>query len=258
MKCVIFCGGKGTRLREETEYKPKPLVEIGGRPILWHIMKIYSSFGVKDFVLALGYKGDMIKRYFMEQRWRDNNFTINMKTNQIEFEKGADIYEDWNVSCVDTGLESGTGLRLYKLKKILEKDENFCITYGDGVANVNITELIDYHYSHKKYATMTGLHPVSKYGQIITDTENNIIEFKEKPILNDNINGGFMVFNKKIFDFMTDENVMMETTLLPKLAEMKQLKIYLFSGFWHSMDTYKDYEDLNHYWEHNPKWKVWK
>jgi glucose-1-phosphate cytidylyltransferase len=258
MKCVIFCGGKGTRLREETEFKPKPLVEIGGRPILWHIMKIYDHYDIKDFILTLGWKGDMIKRYFMEAKWRNNDFTIQLQNNDIEYQYYSLEKEDWSVTCAETGLESGTGLRLWNVRKYLEDEEDFCVTYGDGVANVNISDLIEYHKNHGKLATLTGLHPYSKYGQVIIDKENQIIEFKEKPVLDDFINGGFMVFNKGIFDYMTDENIMMETSLLPKLAKARQLKLFQFSGFWHCMDTYKDFEDLNNYWENNPPWKIWE
>lgn len=257
MKCVIFCGGKGTRLRGETEFKPKPLIEIGGRPILWHIMKIYSHFGIKEFILTLGYKGDMIKRYFMQNQWIDHDFTINLKSNKINIHRNHFEQEDWKVTCVDTGLESGTGLRLFKIKEYLEDEENFCLTYGDGVANIDITKKINFHINHGKIATITALHPRSKFGLIETDENDFATNFKEKPVLHDFINGGFMVFNKKVFEFMSDENCMIENTLLPKLSAEKQIKVHKFDGFWHCMDTYKDYEDLNRYWETNAPWKLW-
>ncbi len=256
MKCVIFCGGKGTRLREETKFIPKPLVEVGGYPILWHIMKIYSSYGVKDFILPLGYKGDLIIRYFMEYQWRNSDVTLNLKSNQIKIENDNEI-DDWNITFVDTGLESKTALRLYKVKKYLEGEDNFCLTYGDGVANVNIKNLIDYHLKYDKIVSITGLHPRSKYGLMLKDENNIITKFEEKPILKESVNGGFMVIKNQIFDYLTNENLMLVESVLPQLAKEGQIKVYNFNGFWHCMDTYRDYEDLNRIWEEQPLWKVW-
>lgn len=257
MKCLIFCGGKGTRLREETEFKPKSLVEIGGRPILWHIMKIYDHFNVKDFILTLGYKGDLIKRYFTEYRWIDNDFTINLKSNEIRLHGNNLKNNDWNITCVNTGYDSGTALRLFFAKKYLSNEEDFCVTYGDGVANVNITNLIEYHKKHKKIVTITGLHPRSKFGLMLSDKKNVVVDFREKPILPDSINGGFMVVNKRIFDHLTDENSMLVASILPKLAVMGEVMVYDFDGFWHCLDNYKDYENLNRLWKTDPAWKVW-
>lgn len=255
LKCVIFCGGEGTRLKEETEFRPKPLVEVGGFPILWHIMKIYSYYGVKDFILTLGYKGYMIKNYIMDYKWQNNDFTVNLKNQNITIYNNID--EDWNVTCADTGLDSGTGLRLFKIKKFLEEEETFCVTYGDGVANININELLNYHKSHGKLVTMTGLHPRSKFGLILTDKNNFVTQFQEKPVLSDYINGGFMVFNKGVFNYLENKNTMMEEDMLPKIAKDNQIKIYKFDGFWHSMDTYKDVRSLNELWEKSKPWKVW-
>jgi glucose-1-phosphate cytidylyltransferase len=257
MKCVILCGGKGTRLREETEFKPKPLVQIGERPILWHIMKIYDFYGIKDFILTLGYKGEMIKRYFMEYRWRNNDFTLKLNTNQINLHGNNESIEQWNISCIETGAESGTSLRLFKIKKYLETEENFCLTYGDGVADVNIENLIQYHKNNKKIVTITGLHPRSKYGLMVKNKDQIVTDFREKPILPDTINGGFMVINRKIFKHMDDSNTMLVNSILPKLASLGEVIVYEFDGFWYSLDTYKDYEFLNQVWKKNPTWRIW-
>ncbi len=257
MKCVIFCGGKGTRLREETEYKPKPLVEVGSRPILWHIMKIYSCAGIKDFILPIGYRGDMIKRYIMEYRWQNNNFTLNLKRNELNiFNEGPEA-EDWNITCVDTGIESGTGTRLKLVKEYLSGEENFCMTYGDGVANIDISKVVEFHKGHHKMITITGVHTSSKYGQMIMGKQNAMINFQEKPVLQDYINGGFMVINKRVFDFLPPENHMFEP-LLSKLAQMNEVMVYFFDGYWHCMDTYQDYIQLNDAWQKDKPWKIWR
>lgn len=256
MKTVILCGGSGTRLREETEFKPKPLVEIGSHPILWHIMKTYSVFGHRDFVLALGSKGDMIKEYFMGQDWRDNDFTLKLKDKTIDF-KNSSAKEDWTIDFADTGDKSLTGLRLYKLKDYLKDEENFMLTYGDGVADIDIEKLIEFHKQKGKILTITGLHPRSKYGVVKTTEDGLVKEFKEKPILDNFINGGFMVFNKRIFDFLDQRNVMLVDDTLPKLAKMGEVALYHHEGFWHCMDTYKDYLELNKMWQENPEWKIW-
>jgi len=197
MKVIILCGGMGTRLKEETEYRPKPLVSIGGMPIVWHIMKIYSHFGHNDFILALGYKGNMIKEYFMHYQWDSFDFTLNLKSQQTVYHT-QHAMEDWNITFADTGLDSMTAKRLSKLKKYLKDEDMFMLTYGDGVANIDIDKLIEFHKKMGKVATITGLHPHSKYGVI--DVSDGIVkDFREKPVLNDLINGGFMVFNKEIF-----------------------------------------------------------
>lgn len=256
MKTVILCGGKGTRLREETEFKPKPLVEIGGRPILWHIMKIYSEFNQKDFVLALGKKGEMIKEYFMGHDWRSNDFTLHLKDKTVDF-KNTKAREDWNIDFVDTGDDSLTALRLYNLKDYLEGEDNFMLTYGDGLANVDIDKLIKFHLEKGKILTITGLHPRSKYGVVKTTKDGLVTEFKEKPILDNFINGGFMIFNKRIFDILDQRNVMLVDDTLPKLAEQGEVALYHHEGYWHCMDTYKDYLVLNEAWNENPEWKIW-
>ena len=257
MKTVILCGGRGIRLREETEFKPKPLLQIGRKPILWHIMKIYSAFGHKEFILTLGYKGKMIKEYFMNCDWIDNDFSLFLKDKNIFF-TNKNARENWTIHFADTGLESKTALRLYKVRDYLKDEENFMLTYGDGIANINIDKLIKFHQKKKKVLTITGLHPRSKYGVIQTDGNGLVKEFKEKPILGDFINGGFMVFNKRIFDYLDDRDVMLVDDTLPKLAARGEVALFHHERFWHCMDTYKDYLELNKMWETKPEWKIWK
>jgi glucose-1-phosphate cytidylyltransferase len=256
MKVVILCGGKGTRLNEETEFKPKPLVSIGGKPILWHIMKSYAHQGHKEFVLLLGYKSEHIKRYFMEHTWRSNNFCYDLKTNTVTHHEAKGI-EDWKIHFVETGLESQTALRLKKAQYLLENDEQFMLTYGDGVSDVNVNELIAFHNQTNSIGTITGFRPRSKYGVI--DCEGHFVKkFKEKPLLNDLINGGFMIFNKEIFNHLDHRNVMLVDDTLPRLASFDKLTVRNHEGFWHCMDTYKDYKDLNKIWDSgNIPWKIW-
>lgn len=252
-KVVILCGGMGTRLREETEYKPKPLVEIGGKPILWHIMKHYAQYGFKDFILCLGYKGDMIKNYFLNYKTQSSDFTIALKTGNLTIHNTEE--EDWNITCVDTGEDSLTGKRLKGIKAFVG-DEDFMVTYGDGVSDVNIKELLALHTAKGKIGTITGIHPISKYGSLKINEENIIHEFVEKPILNDRINGGFFVFTKEIFEHLDDD--MFEFSTLPKLAKEKKLAMYKHDGFWQCMDTYRDYAHLNKLWKEEKPWKTWK
>lgn len=255
MKAVILCGGKGTRMREETEYRPKPLVLIGGKPILWHIMKIYSKYGINDFILCTGYKGDMIKQYFMDMNWRNNNFTLHMNGKK-EIEYHTEEHENWNITIVDTGLETMTAGRLKAVANYIEEDE-FLMTYGDGVADVNIEELIRYHKKMKKLATITGVHPTSPFGLI--EIKDGIAKsFKEKPRLVDVINGGFMVLNKTIFDYILEEDCMFEDEPLKKIASDSELAVYEHNGFWKAVDTFKDVEEINKMWDEGEKyWKMW-
>lgn len=255
MQAVILCGGKGTRMREETEYRPKPLVPIGGKPILWHIMKIYSQYGINDFILCTGYKGDMIKQYFMEMYWRNNDFTLHINGDKnIEFHTIEK--ENWNITIIDTGLETLTGGRLKKIQDYI-KEENFLMTYGDGVCDVNVKKLIDFHKNKKTAATITGVYPMSPFGLI--EVENGIVKsFKEKPRLNDMINGGYMVLNKKVFDYIQKEDCMFEEEPLEKLAIDSQLAVFEHKGFWTSIDTFKDIEKINKMWDKgDTPWKTW-
>ena len=231
-KVIILCGGVGTRMKEETEFKPKPMVKVGEKPLLWHIMKIYSYYGFNDFVIALGYKGDMIKEYFT------NNSNDN-----------------FNIAMVDTGQESLTGERVRRLKEYI-KDDIFMLTYGDGVANININELLEFHKKQNTLATITGVHPHHKYGLVKVDGNNLVEEFYQKPTLPDVVNGGFMVLSKKVFDYIKEDS-MIEDVFFP-LIQKKQLSVYQHNDFWFAIDTYKEYEDLNKMWQNNPQWKIWK
>ncbi len=263
-KVVILCGGEGTRLREETEFKPKPLVEIGGMPIVWHIMKHFSEFGFTDFILCLGYKGRLIKEYFMEYEWDSFDFTVNTKTKEKSYHKDREI-ENWNITFANTGLKTLTSGRVKAIEKYIpEEDDYFLLTYGDGVSDINIDELIKTHKEMGKTVTITGVHPTSKYGIINLrngDAQNKnkgleVLDFAEKPAMKGYINGGFMVVSKSFFKHIT-EDCMFESRILPKLAKINQVALYPHEGFWHCMDTFKDYKDLNAMWKDNPKWKMW-
>lgn len=232
IKVVILCGGIGTRLKEETEFKPKPMVTIGGKPLLWHIMKIYAHHGFNNFLIALGYKGEMIRDYFTKNN--DENFNIEM---------------------VDTGQESLTGERVRRLADHIA-GEDFMLTYGDGVADINIKELLDFHKKQNTLATITGVHPTHKYGLVTSDESNLVKEFYQKPVLADLVNGGFMVLNKKVFDYIQKDS-MIEDIFLP-LVSQKQLSLYKHESFWFAVDTFKEYEDSVKMWNENPKWKIWE
>jgi len=259
MKVVILCGGRGTRLKEETEYRPKPMVEIGGRPILWHIMKIYAYYNFKDFIICLGYKGNMIKQYFLNYEAMNNDFTVSFGTRRvIQFYSN---YEEtnWQITLIDTGEEAQTGARVKKIERYID-DDLFMLTYGDGVANINIKELVKYHISHGKIGTMTGVHPSSRFGELVVK-DNRITVFNEKPQVTEGlINGGFFVFNKKFFKYLKeDDNCYLEKEPLENLATDGELMVFPYDGFWQCVDTYRELELLNNLWKSpNPPWKVWK
>ena len=256
MKVVILCGGRGERLREETEFRPKPMINIGGRPILWHIMKTYSMYGYNDFVLALGYKGDMIRRYFIEYMWMNNPITVDMRNgNSIDIDFCEK--ENWKVTLVDTGENSLKGSRLKQLEPYIDGN-TFMATYGDGLSDVDINRLVSYHMSHGKIATVTGVNLVSKFGRIKI-SENDVESFIEKPIDDDYSNGGFFVFNRKIFDYLTeDRSCDLETGVFEKLANDKQMKVYKHDGNWYCMDTPREMEYLNKLWDTGKAfWKGW-
>lgn len=260
MKVVILCGGQGTRLKEETEYRPKPLVAIGGKPILWHIMKIYSHYGHNDFILCLGYKGDMIKNYFLKFEELTNDFTLNLrsKKERIIHHSNSNL-EDWNITFVNTGQTAGTGARLAKVKEFIGQDEDFFLTYGDGIAQINIDELEEYHRKNGKIGTITGVRPPSRFGEIVVQN-NKIISFNEKPASADGyINGGFFVFKRDIFDFLPkEEGCMLENAPMETLVKNEELVMFHHHKFWHCMDTYRDYLFLNEQWDKgNSPWKIW-
>jgi len=252
---VILCGGRGTRLREQTEFIPKPLVEIGGKPILWHIMKVYQSFGFKRFILCLGYKGDMIKKYFLDYEYLNNDFTMKLGPSG----KSVSVYnnddEDIEITFADTGLETHTGGRIKAIEKYIDTDL-FMVTYGDGVGDVDLQKLLEFHRSKGKIATLTGVKTPSKYGTIVADRNDTIFSFAEKPVTHDRINAGFFVFNRQVFDFLDDTP--MESTALVELSKQRQLVVFNHDGYWQCMDTHKDYLDLNSTWQQSAPWKMWK
>lgn len=255
-KVVILCGGKGTRLREQTEFMPKPLVTIGTRPILWHIMKIYDHYGYKDFICCLGHKGELIKQYFLNYEYMNNDFTaiLDRKNNKIIMDQEEN---DWSVTLADTGLDTMTGGRIKRIEKYVDSDV-FLATYGDGVADINIDQLVKFHLEKGKIATVTGVHPSSRFG-IIERNKNDIVErFREKPMADEIINGGFFVFNRKVFDYL-NTNSILEKEPLEQLALDKELAVYEHKGSWFCMDTYRDYLELNMMWDKNtPDWKIWQ
>lgn len=257
MKVIILAGGFGTRISEESVNKPKPMVEIGGKPILWHIMKYYSSYGYNDFIIALGYKGDYIKDYFRKYASINSDFSINLKTNKIEILNESN--EDFNVTLVDTGLNSMTGGRLYNLKNLLSKEEEFMVTYGDGVSNVNLNELINFHRSNGKIATLTSVRPSARFGNIKLDESGKVLSFEEKPQTEQGwINGGFFIFKKEIFELLRSEDEVLEKHPLETLAKRGELTAYQHIGFWQCMDTLRDKKYLNNLWDTNKAdWKLW-
>jgi len=261
MKVIILCGGMGTRLREETEYKPKPMVEIGGKPILWHIMKLYAHYGYKEFILALGYKGDVIRNYFLNYHYYNNDFTINLGIKDNIEVHSSHTEHDWKVTLVETGLNSMTGYRVKLCGKYINEDD-FMLTYGDAVSDVNITKLVTFHKTQNKIGTVTGVFPPSRFGDLIVS--GNLVErFKEKSkdFVDNNkpINGGFFVFKKEFLSMIPpDPACDLEREPLENLANQKQLAVYRHYGFWQCMDNYRDYILLNKLWIENPEWKVWE
>ncbi|HHL38944.1 MAG TPA: glucose-1-phosphate cytidylyltransferase [Deltaproteobacteria bacterium] len=257
MQVVILCGGMGTRLKEETEFRPKPMVEIGGKPILWHIMKIYSHYGFKEFILCLGYKGSIIKEYFLNYEYMTNDFTIELGSEKSITVHNARNNHDWKVTLAETGLDTLTGGRIKRIEKYIEGD-TFFATYGDGLADIDIRELLAFHRRSGKTATLTGFHPISRFGVIEVDKDYTVERFREKPRLDGLISGGFFVFNRKIFDYIDGDDSILERQPMHRLAEERQLAMYHHQGFWHSMDTYRDFLDLNRMWEEGKTpWKVW-
>ena len=258
MKVVILCGGQGMRLREETEYRPKPLLEVGGRPILWHIMKIYAHAGFRDFVLCLGYRGQMIKEYFLNYEAMNNDFTICLGQQQRVAYHNAHAEQDFNVTMADTGLETMTGGRVSIVRKYID-DENFMVTYGDGVADLDVRAVLDFHMSHGRIATVTSVRPTSRFGILDLSDEGKVHGFVEKPQLDGWANAGFLVFNRRIFDYLSGENCIMEREPLERLAREGELMAYRHEGFFYAMDTYREYLYLNDLWTSGrAPWRIWK
>lgn len=256
MKTVILCGGMGTRLAEETSLKPKPMVEIGDKPILWHIMSLYSQHNYKDFVLALGFKGDFIKNYFINYYNLMNNISLDLSSGKTKYELANPALENWHIDLIDTGQHSLTGGRLLRLKEFLRNEENFMLTYGDGLSNINISSLVDFHLSHGKIATISAVRPPARFGGM--KINNSVVEtFQEKPQSGEaSINGGFFVFNKKIFDYLDDDNTILESSPMEKLVNDMELMAYEHDGFWQCMDTVRDRDFLRELYDSgSPPWK---
>jgi len=258
MKVVILCGGKGTRLREETEYRPKPMVPIGGRPILWHIMKIYAAHGHTDFILCLGYKGEVIKDWFRNLPWMVSDVTLRLGERQAEFHTPLEE-AGWNVTLADTGAESMTGARVKRIERYLGGDEEFLLTYGDGVGDVDISESIRFHRSQGRILTLTAVRPPGRWGELQT-ADGLVTTFLEKPqVSGGRINGGFFVANRRVFEYLNDDPALsFEREPLSGLARDRQLGCFLHDGFWQPMDTYQEFMLLNRLWdEGRAAWKTW-
>jgi len=256
MKAVILAGGLGTRLSEETSTRPKPMVEIGGKPILWHIMKMYSAHGINDFVICCGYKGYVIKEYFANYFLHMSDVTFNMHDNNMEVHNKR--AEPWNVTLVDTGDNSMTGGRLRRVAKYVKDEEAFCFTYGDGVGDINISETLRFHKKHGKAATLTATYPPGRFGAMDIE-DQQVMSFKEKPKGDGAmINGGFFVLTPKVLDYLTDDSTVWEQSPLMGLAEDGELMAYEHQGFWQPMDTLRDKHLLEELWESGKApWKTW-
>lgn len=253
MKTVLLCGGLGTRLSEETTVKPKPMVEIAGKPILWHIMKIYEHYGIGDFILALGYKGEVIKDYFLNYHARMSDLTVSLKSGTVDYSNPT--AEDWKVQLIDTGALTMTGGRLLRLKDHLK--ETFMVTYGDGVSNVDIQKLLSFHKSHGKLATVTAVRPPVRFGEL-SISGNQVIRFQEKPQAEEGwINGGFFVFEPEVLNYIADESTMLERAPLEALAQAGELMAFHHHGYWQCMDTLRDKQTLEELWQQNKApWKL--
>jgi glucose-1-phosphate cytidylyltransferase len=256
MKTVILAGGLGSRLAEETEVKPKPMVEIGGRPLLWHIMQHYAHYGAQEFLIALGYKSEIIKRFFLDYQLLSRSLTIDLSNGKIDMHGSG--REDWKVHLIDTGTETNTGGRLKRLESWL-KSETFMLTYGDGVADVNITELLTFHRRHGRIATVTAVRPPARFGGLSFDGDL-IGEFTEKPQIGEGwINGGFMVLEPEVFKYLSGDGDSLEIHVLERLAQDRQLAAYRHDQFWQCMDTLRDKRLLESLWQQNrAPWKVWQ
>jgi glucose-1-phosphate cytidylyltransferase len=247
MKVIILCGGRGMRLQEETEYRPKPLVPIGGRPILWHIMQLYARAGFREFILCLGYKGDMIKDYFLNYEAMSNDFTVRLGCQGNISYNSRHSEQDFIVTLADTGLETMTGGRIKRVEKYVDGD-TFMLTYGDGVADIDIKALLKYHHGHGRIATVTSVHPVSRYGVLEIGDGGKVLNFAEKPEMKDWMSAGFFVLNRRFFDYLGGKDCYIESETLQQLTSEGELMAYKHEGFFFSMDTYRDYVYLNDLW----------
>ena len=257
MKCVVLAGGLGTRISEETHLKPKPMIEIGGKPILWHIMKLYSAHGVNEFVICCGYRGYVIKEYFANYFLHMSDVTFDMANNEMQVhQRNA---EPWKVTLVDTGERSMTGGRLRRVADYIRNDDAFCFTYGDGLSNVDIRKLVAFHQSHGKLATVTTVQPASRFGITQIDGQSRVTSFSEKPKVEGWVSAGFFVFSRRIFDYLDGSDALvLEKEPLERLAAEGQLMAYKHDGFFFPVDTYRDYLYVNELWKDGEAaWKVW-
>lgn len=258
MKVIILCGGYGTRLKEETEFKPKPMVYVGNKPLIWHIMKRYAAYGFNDFVLALGYKADYIKDFFLNQKAFTSDFTLETKDHEVTYYlEGRKEIDDFKITFVDTGLDTLPGERILRCQKYLPKeDKEFMVTYGDGVTDLNIKSTLEFHRKQGTIGTITGVHPRSKYGLVEVNGDSKVNTFQEKPVLTDWVNGGYMVFKREFLEYLKEGET--EHPALARLAEKQQLSLYKHDGFWYAIDTYKELEDLQKIWESGDiPWRTW-
>ena len=257
MKVVILCGGKGTRMREETEFRPKPLVEVGGRPVLWHIMKLYAHYGFLDFVLCLGYRGNMIKEYFLNYEAMNNDFTMQLGKQSRTIVHSEHDEQNFRVTLADTGLDSMTGGRLKRVQKYLD-DDCFLVTYGDGLSDVNVADLVKYHKSHGKLATVTTFRPMSRFGILNIDRAARVQSFNEKPRSDAWASAGYFVFQREVLDYINGDECVLEQTPLERLAAQGELMAYQHDGFFYAMDTFREYQILNDLWSAGEApWRVW-
>jgi len=257
VKVVILCGGLGTRLREETEFRPKPMVEVGGRPILWHIMKTYAHHGFREFVLCLGYRGSVIKDYFLNYEAMNNDFSICLgQKSQVHYH-GLHTEQGFSVTLADTGLDTMTGGRIARIQKYIDGD-TFLLTYGDGVANIDVRSLVEYHKSHGKIATVTTVNAVSRFGMLDLSGEDKVNCFMEKPSNDGWISAGYFVLNREVFNYLGGDDCIFERQPLERLANAGQLMAYRHPKFFYPMDTYRDYQHLNELWRTGEApWRVW-
>lgn len=255
MKLVILAGGKGTRLSEETSLKPKPMINIGNMPIIWHIMKHYSCYGINEFVICCGYKANIIKNFFSNYSTYYSDVTLDYSSDKIIVHKKR--IEDWKITLVDTGEDTLTGGRILRIKKYV--NDNFCLTYGDGLSNIDIKKLINFHYKHKKIATVSIVKPLARFGSVEIDSKNKVMNFREKyQSKQDWINGGFFVLRKEIFRYLKNDNTIFEQEPMQRLAKQQQLMAYKHQGFWQPMDTLREKQYLEMLWHNNKApWKLW-
>jgi glucose-1-phosphate cytidylyltransferase len=256
VKAVLLAGGLGTRMREETEFRPKPMVEVGGRPVLWHIMKVLGAQGITDFVICSGYKSEFIKNYFYNYGASNLDFTIRLGDQSSTVFHGSHDEFDWTVTVVDTGASTMTGGRIKRIQKYVQ-DEPFLCTYGDGIADINIPQLAAFHKEHGKFATMTTTQPTSRFGVVDVDEDSTVLHFREKPKVNDWINIGYFMFGPEIFNYLESDSVLEEEPLR-RLASDSQLAAFQHLGFWQPMDTYRESQLLNEIWDSGKApWKIW-